>query len=411
MASNTKKYDFGIVGAGLSGLSSAVTILEENPTASILLLERSGRVGGRILSTEGSVELNGAKKLEITPGVDLGGAWIWPSSMPFTMQLIRRYNIPLVQQEGSDGTKMRVKGGVTVLVQKLLQDIGYSDANVSEHLNVEKERKKGKMENVSLRLNSIVLKVQEKKDDKCVNLVVQNITNDKSSSISSENVTSFIVRHLVIAAPPAKIIEDIVFEGSESRYITTGLKNKMKLQPIWMASAGKISLSYKEKFWNSGNIMMSLRPPNIETSTSDGNTFAGAFQVYDAGLNDNGEYIVVAFVTCGERAENPYSGDTMAEIVAKQLDESVIKETNSSSFSNYQSTQMKCWKTDKNINKLHDAAPYPLYPQPIFGLNDDTINGRRIWFGGSEASEDWTGMIEGAVMNGTEIGKKIANFP
>jgi monoamine oxidase len=44
-------------------------------------------------------------------------------------------------------------------------------------------------------------------------------------------------------------------------------------------------------------------------------------------------------------------------------------------------------------------------------LNDDTINGRRIWFGGSEASEDWTGMIEGAVMNGTEIGKKIANFP
>jgi len=404
MASNTNVYDFGIVGAGLSGLSSAATILEENPTASILLLERSGRVGGRILGTEGSVELDGARKSETTQGVDLGGAWVWPSSMPFTMEFIRRYNISLVQQEGSDGTKMRVKGGVTVLVEKLLQDIGYSDINVSEHLNVEKEGKSDKMEKVSLRLNSMLLKVQEKKDDNCVNLLVQNITDDTPLSISSENVTFYIVRHLVIAAPPAKIIEDILFEGSESRYITLGLKNKMKHQPIWMASAGKISLSYKEKFWNSGNIMMSLRPPNFESSTSDGNTFAGAFQVYDAGLNDNGEYTIVAFVTCGKREENPYSADMMAQIVAKQLDESAVAKTNSSSFSKYQSIQMKCWKTDKNINKLHDAEPYPLYPQPIFGLNDDTIDGRRIWFGGSEASEDWTGMIEGAVMNGTEIG-------
>ena len=56
MDSNINHYDFGIVGAGLSGLSSAVTILDENPTASILLLERSGRVGGRILGTEGPVE-------------------------------------------------------------------------------------------------------------------------------------------------------------------------------------------------------------------------------------------------------------------------------------------------------------------------------------------------------------------
>jgi len=57
----------------------------------------------------------------------------------------------------------------------------------------------------------------------------------------------------------------------------------------------------------------------------------------------------------------------------------------------------------------NDAEPFPIHPQPIFGINDDTVKERRIWFGGSEASEDWTGMIEGAVMNGIELGKKIAN--
>ena len=36
MASNKIEYDFAIVGAGISGLSLAVTILQENPLSSIV---------------------------------------------------------------------------------------------------------------------------------------------------------------------------------------------------------------------------------------------------------------------------------------------------------------------------------------------------------------------------------------
>ena len=406
MAVNKNDYDIGIVGAGISGLTLAVTILEKNPSASILLLERSGRVGGRILNTE-SINVENTEPIK---SVDLGGAWIWPSSMPFTMKYIKRYNIPLVQQEGSDGTQMRVKGGITLLVQNLLKEINCDNIGKFKETKSDIETKPGRNRRVNLMLNSMLVRVEESKSENKVCLYVQNMHDETLSTTSSENNSPFTVKHLVITAPPAKLAEEIKFDGSETRYITKDLKAKMKQQPIWMASVGKLALSYKEKFWKADDIMISLRPSDYTNSKSHGNHFSGAFQVYDAGVNGEGEHTVVAFVTCGRREQATYTAEIMAEIVSKQLDESEIERTNSTSFSKYESRHLKCWRTDKNINKVDDDESYPVYPNAILGLNDDTIEGRRIWFGGSEASENWTGMIEGAVMNGNMIGEKIANF-
>ena len=100
----------------------------------------------------------------------------------------------------------------------------------------------------------------------------------------------------------------------------------------------------------------------------------------------------------------------MAQTVAKQLDDAIDDRIQPNSFTEYISANLKCWKTDKNINKLQDGAPYHQYPDPIFELNDASFKGRRVWFGGSEAAENWTGMIEGAIMNGTVIGKKVADL-
>ena len=404
MAQNKIDYDFGIVGAGLSGLTAAVTILRENPNACIFLIERSERVGGRILNTQEPLDPK-----QDSQGVDLGGAWLWPSSMPFTMQLIHRYNINLVKQEGTDGTKMRIPGGVTVLVQKLLNELGQVGGVKSEPFGAFENKNSDCGKKVNWKLNSALVKVEEQTSENCVNLTINEIDNQKNTKATTSESIHASVRHLVISVPPAKIIEGIEFVGTESRYISHTLKKQMKKQPIWMASAGKLALSYKEKFWDSSRIMISLRPPKIATPESSEENVAGAFQVYDAGLNDKNEYTIVAFVTCGKGKDNPYDAPSMAKIVAQQLDEHVPGVKKSNYFLNYTSLHLKCWKTDKNINKVNDAEPFPIHPQPIFGINDDTIDNRRIWFGGSEASEDWTGMIEGAVMNGINIGKKIAN--
>ena len=404
MASNKVDYDFAIVGAGISGLTASVTILNENPLASILLIERSERVGGRILNTQEPLDSDQELK-----GVDLGGAWLWPSSMPFTMQLVHRYNIKLVQQEGADGTQMRVQGGVTVMIQKLLTELGHGSIKSDKPLTDNKNNSSRIGKKVTLKLNSVLVKVEERTDESYVGLTYNDIITKDSSQTPNLADILVKVRHLVISAPPAKIMEDVQFVGSESRYITNSLKKQMQKQPIWMASAGKLALSYTEKFWDSKSIMLSLRPVRLETSDSSAVNIAGAFQVYDAGLNDKREHTIVAFVTCGKGKENPYDAQAMAKIVAQQLDNHLPSLTRSNSFLSYRSVYLKCWKTDKNINKVNDAEPFPIHPQPIFGLNEDAVEGRRVWFGGSEASEDWTGMIEGAVMNGTEVAKKIAN--
>ena len=401
-------FDFAVIGAGLSGLTTAVTISHENTSASIIILERSSRIGGRIFGTGDMDKSRESSISKEDVGIDLGGTWLWPTSMPFTMELIRRYEIPLVPQAGSDGEQKRVDGGMTLLVQKLMQDAGLSKRIRPSQETEGKDKHPDRYQRIKLILNSVVSKVVESSKDGCVHLTV-SAGNDNPLCSTRFEESLLRARHVVIAVPPAKIVEDISFEGEEVRYINESLKNDMRRQPIWMASVGKLSLSYNEKFWDPSDIMMGMRPLNLNDGTINP-IFVGAFQIYDAGLDANGNHNIVAFVTCGKGNDNPYNAEEMAQIVTGQLNNIYVKRTKPSSFSQYKYVNFKCWKTDKHINVLSDAEPYPIHPQPITGINDD-VEKRRVWFGGSEASQHWTGMIEGAVMNGTQIGKKIANIP
>jgi monoamine oxidase len=49
------KYDVIIVGGGVSGLVSAVTLLEHDPDLHVALLEANNRLGGRVLTVLGQV--------------------------------------------------------------------------------------------------------------------------------------------------------------------------------------------------------------------------------------------------------------------------------------------------------------------------------------------------------------------
>lgn len=62
----TQKTDVIILGAGLAGLSSALTLSKLNPEARFLLLEARDRVGGRVHT------LNN----EMFHALDIGASWL-----------------------------------------------------------------------------------------------------------------------------------------------------------------------------------------------------------------------------------------------------------------------------------------------------------------------------------------------
>lgn len=76
--------DVLIVGAGLSGLVSALHLVDIGLAGKkITVVEGRGRVGGR---------------LQTDRGVDVGGAWSWASAHPDVPALARRFGIsPFLQ--------------------------------------------------------------------------------------------------------------------------------------------------------------------------------------------------------------------------------------------------------------------------------------------------------------------------
>ena len=84
------KYDFIIVGGGLSGLYTAAYL--EKTGHSYLLLEARSRLGGRILSSA-SLAANSQ-----SDQFDLGPSWFWPNMNQRVMRLVDNLSLPIVEQ-------------------------------------------------------------------------------------------------------------------------------------------------------------------------------------------------------------------------------------------------------------------------------------------------------------------------
>jgi len=88
----TTIYDVIIVGAGLAGLSAAECLLDRDPSMSVLCLEASDRVGGRVQALE--VGIANAANTKSDPVLkDVGGEWLLPERHTSLMQLMDRLGL------------------------------------------------------------------------------------------------------------------------------------------------------------------------------------------------------------------------------------------------------------------------------------------------------------------------------
>jgi monoamine oxidase len=80
-------YDVIIIGGGISGLSAAKTLYDQNPAIKLLILEGRNRLGGRLKSIT----------TESGKVVDLGGMWVGPKQT-FICKLLEDLSVPIYKQ-------------------------------------------------------------------------------------------------------------------------------------------------------------------------------------------------------------------------------------------------------------------------------------------------------------------------
>ncbi|HSR73737.1 MAG TPA: FAD-dependent oxidoreductase [Sulfurovum sp.] len=256
-----------IIGAGLSGLYSAVLLQERYD---VTVLEARERTGGRIMAMGGH---------------DMGPSWVWAHQKNILrlieslgLELFPQYTHGLALYDAPDGVQrfnpsagvpsFRVKGGISQIVAAL-------------------EKRLHKAVNFNEKVLSLI-----ESDEK---IVVKTV----SKSYEADKVISTL--------PPRLAAESIVYSPSLPSTLHTQLQNI----PTWMGYSAKCVIEYPEAFWReegvSGFAVSHLGPlaEIHDASTSDKAALFG-FVHSRADYEDLQERIITQLKRLyGAKAENP----------------------------------------------------------------------------------------------------------
>eukprot|EP00416_Gambierdiscus_australes_P039176 CAMPEP_0171105880 /NCGR_PEP_ID=MMETSP0766_2-20121228/63632_1 /TAXON_ID=439317 /ORGANISM="Gambierdiscus australes, Strain CAWD 149" /LENGTH=467 /DNA_ID=CAMNT_0011566839 /DNA_START=33 /DNA_END=1436 /DNA_ORIENTATION=- len=454
--------DILIAGAGLSGLTAAFSLVKELaagpappagvPPLRIVVLERSNRLGGRAWDGGGT-------------GIDLGGAWLWPGSSTM-FQLCRALQLKTVDQAGGFGEK-RVHGGVSKLIGALETYLSSNFApgkNLHVEIEIQLEKAVSAVSQKSAdepdgMAHALVVSVKDESADAA----------GVSTELHSRYLVLTLPPKKIateISFPDETVVGSSVKKNEVTKYLTPSLLARMRDQPIWMAPMGKLALFYEEQFWdpialNGGmpfrgamgaaqvydggkttdgkNLhalvfftICDIRQASGEDAESHawwqggGDSKGGQTQVESTAANEQTEKlvrIVLQQVHRFARSMNALKGASGAggTVFSRMFcvhGSSVAENPFEEKLHSY---AMKCWKTDNAINTAAAAERFPQHPNPISGLNDDYVvtvvegegkrakilNRRRVFLAGTEASRDFTGMLEGAARSGVQAARKI----
>ena len=214
--------DVVIIGAGLSGLTAAVTLQEAG--ISVQVLEADAQIGGRIRSVR-----DGASTQAVA---DLGPTWVWPKYQPVVARWLSKLDIKTFDQfnegnavitgygpepfyqplPGQDGM-VRIVGGSTTLIDTLAERLGSSN----------------------IRTGAVVAELCEEGQE-CI-----NIRLDSGELITAQRV---------IVAAPLRVVATTI----RMPWAPPSLIKAMRETPTWMSSHAKAVVIYDRPFWRDAGL-------------------------------------------------------------------------------------------------------------------------------------------------------------
>jgi monoamine oxidase len=343
-----KHTKYIIIGAGLSGLTTAHQLIKEGER-DFIILEGRNQIGGRINT------LN---------GVDLGATWL-QSHHQYLVQLMTDLKVQKFEQYSS---------GKGILVYNTMAPAHYFE-------NTSNEPSAYRIAGGSIALLDTLAEKFHKKI--VVNAKVMTIseTADKLTIQTATNKT-FTCDKIISTIPP-KLASSIAFEPK----LPDELIEAMVRTHTWMSNAIKIGITYKTPFWRtkglSGTIISQISPVT---------------ELYDHCDYNQKEFGLMGFVNEELRDETP---ENRKEQILSYLEKHMGSEIRNSI--NYYE---KDWELDvfTSNNKLKSVYRSTNYGNPLF---QQFYLGQKILFSGTETSQICGGYMEGAVYSGINAVNKL----
>jgi monoamine oxidase len=350
----TIKSDVLIIGAGLSGLALAYYLKQKN--VSVVIAEARDRIGGRILT----------KTNPDAASVELGATWI-SESHHLIKNLLSDLDLELFEQEMGDtaiyepystsphqlvklppsgALNYRVKNGTGQIIQRLTE----------------------KLAPEQLHLNQSIKFISFYKDE---------------HALAQSDTHEFKASHIVSTLPPMHLAKtiDITPEFSES------VKSIALKTHTWMGDSIKISLTYKNKFWQvgqlSGTIFSNVGPIQ---------------EMYDQSNFSNTKYALTGFLN------GIYHGVGKNErlaIILKQLQKYYGPQVND--FLHYEEL---VWNKESFTSIASSEYILPHYNNG-HKVYQEAFYNNRFFVAGTETSATNPGYMEGALDSALNTFKKL----
>ena len=340
--------DVVVIGAGLSGLTAAATLIEAG--IRVTVLEASTQIGGRIRAVHDPSSNEAI--------ADLGPTWVWPRYQPVVARWLDKLSIntfeqfntgnavitgygpqPIYQPLPSQDGMTRILGGPTALIETLCARVGSNN----------------------IRTNSLVTEVCEHEADKVAIRL---------------NTGEMIAAHKVIMAIPLRVAATTL----HLPWAAQSLLETMRNTPTWMSTHAKTVVLYERPFWRelglSGRVASQTGP---------------LVEVHDHTSADMQSAALFGFVgwPAAQRQSAP-----------KQLPQEILKQLSDcfgDAAANPIDLVIQDWALNPHIVTELDLSEAPQHPDvgPT-SLRENHLNGR-IRFAVSEVSDRSPGLIEGAL--------------